>query len=506
VEQGVGIDAETVFEVGSLSKQFTATAILLLAQDGKVTLDDDVRKYVPELPDYTLDGSKKSGRAITLRDLLEHTSGLRDYSWLLQLAGYEDSDLTTESDALWLITHQRALNFPVGTRHAYSNSGYVLLALVVKKVAGMTLAAFAKQRIFDPLGMMASLFLEDRTRVVRHRALAYETGAEGPVLAMSGRQQSGDGGLMTSVADLARWDANFYVPKVGGAAWRETMRSAGKLDDGAPISYAMGLELGATNGVPFERHDGERAGFHSAMIRFPTERLAIAVLCNVAESDAMSLATAVASALLPKLAVTEQGGSADRPAPEQANVAASELGPALGRYVDPVSFEVRTLSLDGAALKLGFSVNGHSPRTLDVRDARHFSIHGGAAEYEFVPAAGSTPARLLRVTGGRTQTFERFERGRANPAALTEYAGRYWSDELPRDAAIVVDEGCLRLVPWGRSPGPWTITPIRRDVFAIDGGTLRFERDERSHVVGFAKSFPPHIEGIQWTRRAETNH
>jgi CubicO group peptidase (beta-lactamase class C family) len=498
LELGVPIDAKTVFDVGSVSKQFTATAIMLLVGDGKLSLDDDVRRYVPDLPDYTRSSSKKSARAITIRDLLHHTSGLRAYPWLLAVSGFDYPDFVTEDDVRWLVIHQRALNFPTGTEYRYT-TGYFLLSLVVKKVTGTPLATFAKHHIFDPLGMTDTFILEDQAQVIPRRATAYKEEDGRFVVDRIGRQVTGDGGVQTTLNDLARWDANFYDPKVGGKPWLEAMRARAKLDDGSEVPYGMGLELHGVNGVAVEEHDGEAAGYHASLLRVPSEHAAVAVLCNV-DANPSSLALKVATAIVPKLATPKDSGPA--PTPADAPITPAELSPAIGAYADPVTLEIRTLALAEGRLELGFALKGGDHRELIARDAQHFSNQAGTASYELVLASARGPARLLRTANGKTQTFERFEPVTPSESRLAEYSGRYGSDELPRDMGVVLEGGTLHLAPWGRG-ARWTLIPVQKDVFTIDSdtGAVRFERDGRGRVSGFTISFL-RASGMRWTRRS----
>lgn len=198
IEHGVAIDPKlTVFDIGSTSKQFTAASILLLAQDGKLTLGDSVRQQVPELPAYF--------DKVTLDHLLHHTAGVRDYIGLLALGGINIQDHATDADALLAIARQKALDFAPVTEHSRSNSGYFLLSLVVAKASGKSLREFAQERIFAPLGMQQTQFLDEHTRVIPHRAGSYQPGPEGGWnLASSAWEQTGDGQVQTTVLDLAR--------------------------------------------------------------------------------------------------------------------------------------------------------------------------------------------------------------------------------------------------------------------------------------------------------------
>ena len=236
LEYGVPNTPATVFDLASVSKQFTAFAIYLLAQDGKLSLDDDVRKHLPKLHDF--------GKVITIRQLLHHTSGVRDQSNLLLLAGWRLEDVITDEDVARLLFQQTELNFAPGDRFLYSNSGYTLLAMVVKQVSGKTLPEFAKERIFDPLGMAHTHFQDDYGIVVKDRAYSYARQPDGQYQYVALSTSS----LFSTIGDLARWDENFYTGEVGGPALLAQMQEKGKLNNGKEIEYASGLKSANTVG------------------------------------------------------------------------------------------------------------------------------------------------------------------------------------------------------------------------------------------------------------------
>jgi CubicO group peptidase (beta-lactamase class C family) len=236
-----------VFHLGSVSKQFTAFAIYLLVQDGRLSLDDDVRKYLPKLHDF--------GKVITIRQLLHHTSGVRDQWNLLRLAGWRLEDVITNDDVARLLFQQTELNFAPGDQFLYSNSGYTLLAMVVKQVTGKTLPAFAKERIFDPLGMAHTHFQDDYGIVVKDRAYSYARQPDGKYQYVALSDSTvGPSSLLSTVGDLARWDENFYTGEVGGPALLAQMQEKGKLNNGKEIEYASGLEIGKYRGLRTVEH------------------------------------------------------------------------------------------------------------------------------------------------------------------------------------------------------------------------------------------------------------
>jgi len=286
------ITPRTVFDVASVGKQFTAASVLLLAARGKLSLDDDVRKYLPELPRYDA--------TITLRHLLYHESGLPDYISLLARAGKRYEDVTTDGDALAALAGDRQpLQFRPGTAFHYSDSGYVLLSLVVERVTGQTLRELAGETFFAPLGMTDTSIVDDPRRLPPRRALAYSPTAAGGYLPDDASwMQTGDGGVNTTVLDLAKWDANLDSGAVGGRALAAAMTAPGTLADGRPLSYAGGLFLDRFHSLRRQRHPGSWRGWSAESMRLPERRLAVITLCNRSDADPTSLCEEVAELML----------------------------------------------------------------------------------------------------------------------------------------------------------------------------------------------------------------
>lgn len=262
----------TAFYIASLSKQFTALSVLLLEQDRKLSLDDDIRRWVPEVPSL--------GR-ITLRQLLEHTSGLRDYYGLLAINGWRQNELLTEREFLDLVSRQRALNFAPGTEFLYSNTGYALLAIVVQRASGESLRDFAARRIFKPLGMNDTQFRDDHTQAVDREAIGYIPQGGGFAVSIPQLDVVGDGGVFSTIEDLARWDANFDSGVVGGREGMRRMQQTATLRDGRSTGYALGLSVGTFGGFRVVSHSGAYGGYRSTYLRFPDEHLSVITLCNV---------------------------------------------------------------------------------------------------------------------------------------------------------------------------------------------------------------------------------
>src|SRR5262245_54544624 len=291
LEHDVANTPETIFEAGSVSKQFTAMAVLLLAKDGKLSIDDPVRKYLPELPDY--------GGPLTIRHMLTHTSGLRDWGSGEAIAGWPRTTREyTHAHVLDIMSRQRSLNFPSGTNWSYSNTGFNLAAVIVERVSGMPFAEFSRQRIFAPIGLQHTSWRDDHTRIVKGRAIAYRDERGAFSTEMPFENVHGNGGLLTTVGDLLTWNENYVHPTVGTAPLLAEQQTAAHTADGKELDYALGLYVGSYRGVPSVWHSGSTAGYRAHLSRYPDSHTSVAVLCNVTSGDATRSNNAVADLLL----------------------------------------------------------------------------------------------------------------------------------------------------------------------------------------------------------------
>lgn len=290
LEHDIRITPESTFYVGSLSKQFTAFAAALAVQRGRLALDDDVRKYVPELPSY--------GPPITVRHLVHHTSGLRDINTLLSIAGRRGDEAFDNLEVLRTVVRQKALNFTPGDEYLYSNSGYAVLALVVERAMGVPFGRFTEENIFKPLGMTSTHFHDDQSRMVRHRADAYSRAGGEIRLDTPVNQRAGAGGVFTNVRDLLHWDENFYTARLGGADLIKQVQTPGRLNSGTEQTYAWGLTVGAYRGQRTVDHGGSLGGYRAHLIRFPDQHFSVAALCNMASIAPSGLVREVADVYL----------------------------------------------------------------------------------------------------------------------------------------------------------------------------------------------------------------
>jgi CubicO group peptidase (beta-lactamase class C family) len=353
LEHGVANKADTIFEAGSVSKQFTAAAVLLLARDGKLSLDDPARKHIPELPDY--------GVPLTVRHMLQHSSGLRDWGEVAALSGWpRTSRVHTHAHVLDIISRQRSLNFPAGTRYSYSNTGYNLATVIVSRLSGQSFAEFTRERIFAPLGMTRTSWRDDYTRIVKDRAIAYSDRGGEFRQNMPFENVHGNGGLLTTVGDLLRWNENAATQKVGDPEFLRIQHEPGRFNDGTAHTYAMGLTIGEFRGVKEISHSGSTAGYRAHLMRFPDQHVSVAVLCNVGSGAATQYAQAVAAVYLarhltaPGSGTQGAGRGRGNASENQAAVKPSvrELEGYAGTYTSDEAEATFTIALDGDALVL----------------------------------------------------------------------------------------------------------------------------------------------------------
>ena len=480
LEYGVPNTPETIFESGSVAKQFTSALIVLLAQDGKLSLDDDIRKHLPELPDF--------GKKITIRNLLTHTSGLRDQWGLLGLRGSPPgSQVHSFATILDLASHQKALNFDPGEEYLYSNTGYTLAAIIAQRVGGQPFATLSQERLFKPLGMTNTRWRDDFTRVVKNRATAYQgNAANGFRMDMPFTNVIGNGGLLTTVGDLLKWNAflDSASPAVGGRALVETLETPMTFNSGRKSSYALGLSVGVVDGIREVTHGGSTAGYRTWLARYPEKRTSVAVLCNLASANASALGEAAIGAIMPR---------PPRATPAAASITLTEaqLGPYVGLFRVP-----RTQSLIRTTVRDGRLVmelpRGSTPAPVG---ADRFRIPGGP-EMVYQREGGRTRAVLL-VDGEDTTRYEAVAAITPSAAQLASYAGSYWSDELDTRFTVAVRDGGLVLRE--RLGDETRLTPTFADGFASPAGAVVFSRDSAGRVSGFG-IWAGRIRNVQFRR------
>lgn len=481
LEYDVPLTGQSISESGSVAKQFTAAAVAVLAADGKLSLDDDIRRYVPELPDF--------GARITIRNILTHTSGLRDQWALLGLAGRGPGlQVHTLPLILDLLVHQRELNFPPGSEYLYSNSGYVLAAIIVQRVSGMPFAKFSTERIFKPLGMNDTQWRDDYRRVVPGRATAYSREDGKWVQDMPFTMVHGNGGLLTTAADLQKWNRALTDGLLGKPALTRTLETQMRLTDGRTIDYALGLSVAPWSRTVREvSHSGSTAGYRTFLARYPEAKASISVFCNTSTANPVALGRRVMELVVPH--------EAAKPA-MVARTNDAQRSRVAGTYRDPRTDDWLTVSAAGDYMRsFGFVSD-----TLREGTSGSFTTASGA---RFSFDAGGEHAQRLTITtpDSASHALELVTTPPRESVKLAEYTGSYRSPELDHTIVVRLDGERLlaRLSPDDES----ALGVLYRDGFRVGGSsyTLRFERDAAGKISGF-RAFVGRARHVRFDRVA----
>ena len=477
LEHDAAITPATPFHVASVSKQFTAAAILLLAEQGKLSLDDDVRKYIPELPDF--------GVTIRIRHLLHHTSGLRDQWGLLQFAGWRYSlDLITDADVMSLIIRQKDLNFPPGSEYAYSNTGFTVLGQIVKRISGLSLREFTTKNIFEPLGMKNTHFRDDHGEIIKGEALGYVPTKDGLFrLSVTNFDTVGATSLYTTVEDLAKWDENFYSPKVGGPNFAFLMTRTEKLNSGKDNDYALGLVMGNYRGLPTVGHSGSDAGYRSNIIRFPEQHFSVVSLCNT-PANPVVLNRAVADLYL--AADFKEAAQVIPNERDSVRLTWDKTPGKDGFYVLRDSGVVMKIDSENGTLQV---VEDDDKRPLLADGKGHFVLPDATSVGHFEPAEGDAQRLVIEPLTGPPEIWDRLPAFALASGEEREYAGSYFSDEL--DVLYHLEDNAGKLVLKRQKYPDQVLRPVIRDLFTCRlapslMGVIEFTRDSSGHVSGLS--------------------
>ncbi len=480
VEYNIPNSPKTIFHVASVSKQFTAFAIALLADQGKISLDDDIRKYLPELHDF---GSK-----ITIRHLVHHTSGLRDQWNLLALAGWRLDDVITKSQVLRLISHQDELNFKPGDEFSYCNTGYTLMGEIVSRVTGKSFAEWCAENIFKPLEMNHTLFYDDHEKIVRDRAYSYNDSPEGLKKSVLSYANAGATSLFTTAEDLTKWANNFYTMKVGNKAVMTQMEERGILNKGDTISYAFGQDISQYKGVKTIAHSGGDAGYRTFLLRFPEQQYSIVVLSNLGSFNPASLAYKVADICLkkylPQDTKTEETKTA-APAGGTVTVKEDVLKLYEGQYQLNAEMIV-TIKVDGG--KLTAQATGQPMIALTATSETEFVVPDYGIKIVF-KKSDKPATEFTLYQGGQTIPAPRIKPFDPKSINIKSYTGIYYSPELQTSYEIVAKKDTL-IVNHIRHE-PVTMAAVGKDAFSTSAwymSRIDFSRDAQSQITGFRAS------------------
>lgn len=460
---------ETIFESGSVAKQFTAAAALILVLEGKISVQDDIRKYFPELPDY--------GAVITVEHLLHHTSGLRDWGSVISLSGWPRGSRTyTPAQVKEIIFAQRGLNFAPGTAYGYSNSNYNLLGFLVERVSGQRLQDFTYQKLFAPVGMTHTRWRDNYKAVVPHRAIAYGKVNGAYQQNMPFEHTFGHGAMLTTIGDLEKWNRRWTLATLGKEL-NALQKTKFRLANGKEIGYAGGVGLGAVNGVAEISHSGATAGYRAWLAYYPEKELSVVLLSNDADADPSALGNAIASIFF------GEGKSSTPRMPAISGpitISKERLAGMAGLYKSMWSEDFQELSFSKDSLRFHHN-------NLALAPVAEHQFYAGGFTITF-PKNTNTPDRLhFRNARGDTATYLRVQPFAPDEKALQAFTGAYSSSEAFAELKVQLREGSLCIIRFGDEKT--ILKPKFTDAFIDNDYNLyEFKRDAKGIISGFSAS------------------
>ncbi|MEI7482147.1 MAG: serine hydrolase domain-containing protein [Elusimicrobiota bacterium] len=472
LEHNIPISSRSVFDIGSTSKQFVAFCIAILEKKGRLNLEDPVQKYIPEMRLYKY--------PVTLRHLIHHISGIRDYLTLMDLAGMRYENEYPEEEIIGLISKQRDPNFRPGAEFLYCNSGYLLLGVVVKRVSGKSLREFAEENIFSPLGMKNTHFHDVFTSIVKNRASGYSVELDGVRADFSIFDVVGDGGVNTTVEDLFLWDQNFYHNKLAGGGQKliEKITTTGRLDDGTELNYAHGLFLGTYRGLKTITHGGAWIGYRTEILRFPQKNFSVICLSNFSQANPARIAWQITDICLGG----EMTGIPLRPVAKRASPASiGKMKEIEGVYLNTESEDfLEILTKDGNL----FYSSGGGNYMLEPVGPYHFTRTGGAFDITFCAGRNKgAGTALVKERTGKEETYKKITPPAISGEKSRACAGQYYSKELDIKYNIVPEKGKLFLE---RKNAPKEeIRLLQGDLFSAGWLSLRFSGERAGRCAGF---------------------
>lgn len=476
MEYDIPISPTSVFHIASISKQFTVFSILLLEKQGKLSLDDDIRKYITEVPDF--------GKTITLRHLASHTSGLRDQWNLLSMAGWRMDDVITKEHVLKLVSKQKELNFNPGEEYIYCNTGFTLLAEVVSRISDMSFAEFTKANIFKPLKMNNTLFYDDHEKIVKNRTYSYYTDSTGVKKSVLNYANVGATSLFTTVEDLSLWSINFSNMRVGDSTIINKMNKPAMLNNGKGFGGALGQFVGEYKGLNEIQHGGADAGYRSYLTRFPDENFSVIVLSNSAEFSSGTMAYKVVDIYLkdrikmePKEKLVKEESIF-----EVIFVHQNILNTYVGDFELRPGFIINITESNG---KLSAKATGQSLVSLIPLSSTEFEVVGVEAKIEFMSHGGENIKSLKLHQGGQIMEAPRLKAFDKTTVKLSDFSGEFYSEELSTTYSFIIVED--KLIAKHTRLSDFDLSPTKKDVFSGDVwffGQIEFIRDSNNIITG----------------------
>jgi CubicO group peptidase (beta-lactamase class C family) len=478
LEHNISITPHSVFRIGSTSKQFTAACIAMLVLQRKISLDDDIRQYIPEMPQYE--------RPITIRHLIYHTSGIRDYLTLADIAALPRDEFYTPEDSLELLSRQKGLNFPPGEEHLYSNSGYFLLGIIVERVSGQSLNDFAQTYIFKPLGMKNTHFHDDHNLIVKNRADGYSPLKKGFRINMTNLDHVGDGGVFTTVEDLFLWDQAFYNYKLGKELM-QLIQTPGRLNNDKKLDYAFGLVIDEYKGLKRISHSGAFVGFRAQIVRFPEQKFTVICLANLSTVNPTRLCLKVADIYLADELKKDVKPPKEKKKAEAIILSKEEFEDKAGNYQDEATGTWTIISMKEG--KLLMEALGRKYYIVPVSKTVFRALNApfdNSIEF-FLDEGGRVRKARLTIEGEHEIDLVKAPKlSPFTPSQLNEYAGEYYNDELPVTYKLGVEEGSLVFKHKNAPKG--ALKAMDLDKFKIEWFNIEFVRDKKKIIKGFVLS------------------
>lgn len=477
IKQGIAFTPNTEFCIGSITKQFTATCIGLLALEGKIDLDEDIRTYLPELSNYD--------HGITVRHLLHHTSGIRDYSGLMSILGKKYKSFITYEETLPLLQKQKVLNFLPNTKRIYSNSGYLLAQEMVRRVSGQSLQSFAEEHIFASLGMRQTFYNSDFARITSDKTTSYTKDREGNFIPII-EQSAGVSNelIQTTLRDLLAWDQNFYHYKVGSEALSKMLQSPAILENGDTVNYGFGLELGNYLGVKFVTHGGSNLGYVSEFVRFPEQRKSIIVFSNGPFFNVYSMVFRIADIVLKDQLTEIRPETVPVPTIKLSN---DSLKKYCGPYWNTQIDEPRYVYLKNDTIRYNrpdwyesplVPIGNHSFKMLNSRDEQT------ASTVRFVLNESGKNELYLGTKNGAESLSYIFEEAKYRKKELSQFEGKYYSEEIDFTFEVTFMNKALNLITDTKKR--YRLSPSKADYFKDRiNRKIVFIRDEENNITGF---------------------
>ncbi|NVK51754.1 MAG: beta-lactamase family protein [Flavobacteriaceae bacterium] len=479
LEHNIPNTPKTAFNIASNSKQFTAACIVLLSQRGKLDLNQTLSSFYPEFPEYA--------KAITIKNLLYHTSGLRDFSQITYLSGLRPDDYYNDEDILKWIGSQKELNFTPGEKHLYCNSGYWLLGQIVKKVSGMRLADFARKEIFSPLGMEHTLFLNNNTMLIKRRASGYSPSRSGNFRnIVSTLEHTGNGGVYTTIEDIKKWDDEFYNRTILNDTFWELMTTKGTLNNGEKIPYSGALFIKKYKGLKTIDHGGRAPGFKSNILRFPEQKFSVIVFTNVSNANAIPLSYQIADIFLkdafkkPKKKVKSKGNLTS------IKLSTKTLKKYVGSYWNSTDKYSRKILLKNDTLRYA-----RSPRNINSLlpiKKNEFKMLNTPPGLEIIVRFQKENSMIFIENGVAVAAFKTYVPATYNLKDLESFLGKYYSEEIDTNYELKIKRDRVFLFINGKETVP--LRPVMEDLFSSPLGIFKFKRNNKNQIKAFYVSTP----------------